>query len=261
MLLILLFVFYLSYGVVWYTFCTSTLQETKQKDMENFLLKAKVISIEKHVDESGRTDWWKINLDDGKMKQKGVFKFINRTRPVFLPDSYHYEIAAYELNKLLGLDIVPPAIEREIEETKGSLQLMIQGCITLSFQEKKGIEPPNQEDFENALHDITVFENLAYCERYELNDILIHEKDWKIYRVDFSEAFAPEEKLIPESEIIRCSKQHFYSLKDLDENEVRLKLKPHLNEEEIKALLKRKNIIIETINKLIEEKGEESVLF
>jgi hypothetical protein len=42
---------------------------------------------------------------------------------------------------------------------------------------------------------------------------------------------------------------------------IKAKLKQYLNDEEMSMLLKRKKLIIEKIKKLIEEKGEESVLF
>jgi hypothetical protein len=42
---------------------------------------------------------------------------------------------------------------------------------------------------------------------------------------------------------------------------IKSKMKKFLNKDEIDALLKRKKLIIETIQKLIEEKGEKAVLF
>jgi len=60
---------------------------------------------------------------------------------------------------------------------------------------------------------------------------------------------------------MRCSKKLYQNLLKLDDKVLKAKLKHYLNEEEITALLKRKQIIIEEIKQLIDEKGEESVLF
>lgn len=229
--------------------------ETKQKCMEEYLHTANIVSIEKNTNESGRTDWWRITLNDGKNEKKAVFKWINRSRPTLLPDSYHYEIAAYELNKLLLLDIIPPVVEREIEGAKGSLQPYIEGCFPLSQLKRKGIEPPIPKDFQDALQELAVFENLTYCERNDPGDILIQEKEWKIYRVDFSEAFAPE-KSLPGPEFTRCSSQLYQRLQKLDIDEVKSKLSPYLNDEEIEALMERKNIILKKLETLMKEKGE-----
>lgn len=75
---------------------------------------AKAISVIK-TKETGRTDPWTVILDDGNTVRKAIFKYVDRPRPSPLPTSYRYELAAYEMAKLLGLDIVPPVIEREID--------------------------------------------------------------------------------------------------------------------------------------------------
>lgn len=235
-------------------------QNLNQKDLENYSRTAKIVSI-KVDQEGGRTEAWEIILDDGKIERRGIFKYINRFRPTLLPDSYKYEIAAYELDKLLDLNIVPPVVEREIKGIKGSLQLLIEGCITESDRKRRNIAPPEPEGFQNALEVINIFENLTYNERKDTDDILIHKEDWKVWRVDFSEAFSPSPELIPGCEITRYSKKLYQNLLKLDSDVVKAKLKPYLNDEEIRALLKRKNIIVEKIKQLIEEKGEDSVLF
>ena len=96
-------------------------------DLEDYLRKAGVGTIVRGA-QRGRTEPWTIILDDGQVIRRSVFKYVDRRRPSPLPDSYLYEIAAYELSKLLGLDIVPPVVERQIEETKGSLQAFVENC-------------------------------------------------------------------------------------------------------------------------------------
>jgi hypothetical protein len=235
-----------------------------QQEIENYLKNAKVCSEKRRV--GRRTEAWLLCLTDGKIERRGFFRITNRIRPHPLADSYKYDLAAYELNKLLDLNIVPPAVEREIEGKKGSLALLIEGIITEEIRRNKNIEPPDPQSFEHSLEQLTIFENLtysnSYCGKRDLGDILIMRKeDWKIWRVDFSEAFAPLPELIPECHITRCSKKLFQTLLKLDNDAVKGKLSLYLNEEEINALLQRKNIIIERIQKLIEEKGEEAVLY
>jgi len=86
-------------------------------------------------------------------------------------------------------------------------------------------------------------------------------KDWKVWRVDFSEAFPPSPELIPGCEITRCSKKLYQNLTKLEDKVIKAKLKHYLNDEEMGMLLKRKKLIIEKIKKLIAEKGEKSILF
>jgi hypothetical protein len=238
-------------------------ENAKQKELESYLRTAKIVSKRRA---GGRGENWIISLDDGKTARYGFFKLLNQTRPALITDSYKYGIAAYELDKLLDLNLVPPVVEREIEGRKGSLQIFIEGALNESVRRMKKIKPPEAEKFKNTMEDLSVFENLTYspsfCGERELDDILIMDKeDWKVWRVDFSEAFAPSPELIPACEITGCSKKLCQNLINLEDKVIKVKLKPYLNDEEMSMLLKRKKLVIEKIKKLAEEKGEESVLF
>ena len=240
-----------------------TQENAKQKELENYLRTAKVVSKSRT---GGRGENWKLNLDDGKIARQGFFKLINRSRPTPIADSYKYGIAAYEMDKLLDLNLVPEVVERKIEGRKGSLQIFTAGALLESERRLKNIEPPDPKKFKNTLENLSVFENLTYsssfCAERELGDILIMDKeDWKVWRVDFSEAFALSPELIPGCEITCCSKKLYQRLIDLDDKVMKAKLKHYLNDEEISMLLKRKKLIIEKIKQLIAEKGEKSVLF
>jgi len=235
-------------------------ENLRQKDIENYLRTARVISD--IIDpQAGRTEGWIISLDDGKIARRGYFKHMNRTRPHFIPDSYKYEIAAYELNKLLNLDIVPPLVEREINGMKGSLQILIEDFMKESERKRRKIEPPDPINFQNTLEEINVFENLVYDECFDADDTFVQKKDWKVWRIDYSEAFAPFSDKMPGCKITRCSKKLYQNLMKLEDDVIKAKLTPYLNEEELNALLNRKKLIIEKIKQLIKERGEESVLF
>ncbi len=247
------------------TFLTANQENIKMEKMEKYL---KTVTIGPDWRSVGaRTEAYIVNLDDGKIKRGGFLKFTNRTRPHNLPDSYKYAIAAYELDKLLDLNLVPPVVEREIEDRKASLQILIKNALTEDMRQVKKIEAPDHKSFSNTLKDVNVFDNLTYssslCQhKGQLSDILIeHKKDWKVWRIDFSQAFGPYSELIPNCEITRCSRKLYQNLLKLDDKIINSKLKKYINKAEMKALLKRKKIIIESIKQLIKEKGEEAVLF
>ena len=235
-------------------------EDISREDLEYFLKNAAVVDVNKGA-VPGRTGAWKINLDNGEVKRRAMFKVVDETRPERLPDSYKYELAAYALDKLLDFQKIPPIIEREIEDTWGSLQIRIEDCFGLDELQRKDIPPRDSQAFANALDEINVFENLVYNKRKELDDILIQKESWKIFRVDFSEAFSPTPDLIPEQKITRCSKTLFQNLQELSDEVIKDRLAIYLNDEEMSALLSRKALIIKTIKKRIEEKGEEAVLF
>jgi len=241
--------------------------DNKQIDLEKYLKKTAIGPDRKSLE--GRTDAYLVDLDDGKIKRTGILRFTDKTRPQYYPaDSYKYPIAAYELDKLLDLNIVPPIVERQDSGKKASLQIGVESpFLDERTRQLKKMEPPDPETFHNTLDNLYVFENLVYssalCEYAgNLDDILIeHEKDWKVWRIDLSQAFAPYAELIPDHEITRCSKKLYQNLLGLEDKVIRSKVKKYLNKDEIDAVLKRKKLIIEKIEALIKEKGEEKVLF
>jgi len=178
-----------------------------------------------------------------------------------MADSYKYDIAAYELTKLLGVQMIPPVVEREIEGRKGTLQVRLENCIREKDRRRKKLEPPNPKTFSNALEEVKVLENLTYDECQDADDLYVHRDDWRVCRVDFSEAFAPMSELMPGCGITVCSRKFYEGLLKLDEESVKSALGRYLSIEEIGALLNRKDLIITKIKALIGEKGEEAVLF
>ena len=236
------------------------LEDMSREDLEFFLKTAPVVDVNKGA-VPGRTAPWKINLDDGEVRISAMFKVVDETRPERLPESYQYELAAYALDKLLDFQKIPAVIEREIEDIRGSLQIRIEDCIGLDELQRKNITPPDAQAFANILDEINVFENLVYTKRTELDDILIQKESWKIYRVDFSDAFSPSPDLIPEQKITRCSEKLYQNLQNLSDDMIQARLDPYLNDEEMAALLARKALIIKTLKKRIEEKGKATVLF
>jgi len=244
---------------------TASQENVKQKELEKYLKKAKIGPDKRQV--GRRTEAYLVNLDDGKMKRGGFLRLTDFSRPHRSPDSYKYGIAAYKLDKLLDLNLVPPTVEIKYEGRKCSIQITVEEFIMEGDRKIKKMEPPDPESFYNTMEDLNVFDNLTYsyslCKhKGGLDDILIeHKKDWKIWRIDLGEAFAPYTELISECEITRCSKKLYQNLLNLKDKVIKNKVKKYLNKDEIDALLKRKKIIIKKIKKLIAEKGEESVLF
>jgi hypothetical protein len=210
---------------------------------------------------AGRTDPWKVRLELNGVTRWAQFKYINRPRPQPIPDSYNYELAAYELDKHLGLGFVPPAVKRMIKDTLGSLQIFVEKVIRESDRKRENLGPGDPEAFARAMADLKVFENLAYDTSEDGRDTLVQKETGKIYRVDFSEAFAPESGPIPGCEIRRCSRRLYQRLSDWDQEKVTELLSPYLNVEEVQALHARRASIVRLIQEQIELRGESDVLF
>jgi len=230
------------------------------QESETYLKTAAVLAVQKES-VSGRTAPWKIKLEsDGNIRQ-ALFKYINRPRPDPIPDSYKYELAAYKLNSYLGLEFVPPVVEREIEGIPGSLQVFVENAVSMERVKGKNLHPPEAKAFAGDMDDLKVFENLVRDSCTNDRDTLIQQPDWRLFRVDFSEAFAPDNETVPGCEIVRCSRKLYGALDGWAEAEVARLLSPYLNADEIRALNARRNLIVRSIKDRIRSKGEGAVLF
>lgn len=230
------------------------------REIEVYLKTAPIVSIKKDAT-TGRTMPWKVTMDDGKTKLQGMFKRVHAPWPNPMVDSYKYELAAYELSKLLDLDIIPPTVEREIEGFKGSLQYFLPDCMSEADRERQRLQPPDLKAFLDRLDEIKVFEALVKDPCLDKDDTLIRKETWKVYRVDFAEAFAPSQGLGADCPINRCSRHLFEHLQKIARQIIEARLKPYLSDKDINALNERKRKIVARLDGLIAREGEKAVLY
>jgi len=229
--------------------------------LERFLLRAPVVAVDKGR-EMGRSGAWMVTLAQGEGKTtRAVFKSVRRQRPAMMPDSYTYELAAYELDRLLDLNLIPVMVERKLDGRPGSMQVFLEGVETEKSRLRKNLQPPDLQAFQNQLDDITLLENLTCTPRQDLGDLLIQTDAWKVWRVDFAEAFMPSTEMAADRLIRRASRKFTAALRGWDEAQVRKKLARYLNASELEALVRRRQLILEEIDRLIRQKGEAAVLY
>jgi hypothetical protein len=89
-------------------------------EIERFLKKAKVTARKKIG--TGVTHPEKVTLELDGVVRHACFKRIDETT-----DNWRNEVAAYELDKLLGLGMVPPTVQRSLGSHGGCLQLWVTG--------------------------------------------------------------------------------------------------------------------------------------
>ena len=210
---------------------------------------------------AGRTAPLRVTLEAGGVVRQAIFKYIDRRRPDQLPDSFHYELAAYALSKHLGLTFVPPVVEREVEGMKGSLQAFAEKTLRETERKERKLKPKDPAAFDRGMADLRVFANLVYDNCDDETDTLVRLQDGAVFRVDFSEAFAPKKGLVPRCDTPKCSRRLYARLLAWDNAAVEALLSPYLGVDEIKALHTRKDLIVRLFQKMIASRGAENVLF
>jgi hypothetical protein len=238
---------------------------------EDFLSTAKVLEL-KTFKAAGVTMPRKATLSDGERTLDALFKDIDTYLPrgtlsggevVFrFRDSYRHEIAAYELDKLLGLAIVPPCVKRRISSEVGALCLWLEGTITeWERLEQPDAEPPDTEDWDRQMMTIRLFLQLIYDLDYKNVANLLIDERFKIYKIDSSRAFRTDRELRDPAELTRFSSSVLEALGSLTSDDVQASLKPWLNKDQIKGLMARRDLILELAEARVAALGEDEVLY
>lgn len=241
---------------------------------ETFLREARVLSMEPIG--VGITKPMRVTLTDGLRTHRAVWKTIDELRKGvhrnrkggFQPhfrDSYRYEIAAYELDKLLGLGLVPPTVEREIEGKKGSLQMWVEGAFTELDRRERGLAATDKVAWSDHIYKLKLFHQLVYNEDAHNLRNVIYDRQFRAYAIDNSRSFRTYHRLVEASHLVRFSRSLLAELRDLDASaSVSGKLdalKPWLSDSEIEALLVRRDKLLDRAAALGDLHGEDRVLY
>lgn len=239
------------------------------EQIKQFLLTAKVINSKQSG--KGITHPLRLTLSDGHIthdasfqgvdEHKSLEEFSSGRMEMNFVDSYKYNIAAYELAELLGIeDVVPVYVARKWEGTAGSLSWWLPVQMDEQERLKRKIEPPNPDAWNKQMYRIRIFDQLVYDTDPNLTNVLIG-TDWKVYRVDFTRAFRTFKTLQHPNDLVRCDRQLLAKLKALDGDALASKTKGYLNKEEVKAVMARRDKIVAHFEMLTAKQGEDQVLY
>ena len=240
-----------------------------EEQQKTFLLNAKVVGSKQLG--KGITHPWRLTLSDGQLTHDAAFQPVDEheqakqfddghTEYNFV-DSYHYDIAGYELATLVGMsDMIPVYVERVWNDQKGALSWWIPWKWDNLMLRQQKLSAPDAEAWNKQMYKVRVFDQLVYDTDPNLTNILITE-DWKIWRIDFTRAFRRYETLQAPADLVKCDRKVLEKLRALNGDEVLEKTKPHLNKTQVQALIARRDKIVAHFQQLIAQKGEEAVLY
>ncbi len=238
-------------------------------EIKQFLLTAKVVNS-RHTSK-GITSPWRLTLSDGKLTHDATFQAVDEHKTMAevaggatefnFVDSYKYNIAAYILAELLGLeDMLPVTVERKWQGHGGSLSWWLPVKMDEAERVKRKIEPPDADAWNKQVYKIRVLAQLVYDTDLNQTNLLITE-DWKLWRIDFTRAFRLHKALQNPTELVRCDRQLLEKLKKLDATELEQKTKHYLTKPEVQAVMARRDKIVEHFQMLIAQKGEGEILY
>ncbi len=236
--------------------------------IEQFLIEARVLST--RPISQGVTNSLRATLHDGAVTHDAQIQSIDVVHRSFqtsagyeldFRDSYKFNIAAYRLSRLLGLDAVPVSVERRFDGKRGAMTWWIDDVLmTEKLRHQRKIEPPNTTEWNQQIHRVRVFDQLIYNVDRNLGNLIIT-TNWKVWMIDHTRAFRTHKKLSKPEQLLRCDRALLAALRTLNLKETASSVRGYLTKPEVRALLARRDRILSHFEERIERLGEEQVLF
>ena len=223
----------------------------RESEFEEFLKQAKVIKVDDVP--VGVTKPKRAYVAPGGLAGSFVFKELMPSRKSGFFESYKSEIAAYELDKIMGMGMVPPTVERKHDGVTGSAQLWVEHCTLL--RDRDTTKAPDMGAWNKQVYRQRVWDNLtANIDRNQGN--LLMDDGWNLILIDHSRAFTGSMNMpFPMNKI---DKEFYEKLKALDEATIKARLGKWLFDGP-KPILKRRDKIVEHFEKMLAQYGEAAV--
>jgi hypothetical protein len=164
-------------------------------------------------------------------------------------ESYKSEVAAYELDKLLGLNMVPVVVERRVDNELGAAILWINGV--RSWETVLPLPKPPSWPFQVAR--MKMFDDLIGNSDRNKGNLLVDD-DWHLFLIDHSRAFVTDMKL--PQELQNIDRRLWERMLALDEASLKTNTSQWLDSRQIGALLRRRDAMKKKIDALVAKNGD-----
>lgn len=176
-------------------------------------------------------------------------------------DAYRYNLAAYAVAQLVGLDYMMPVhVERRWNGKIGSLSWWVDTMMDEGERLKKNVQPPNSTDWNYQMYRMRVFAALTRDTDRNTGNVLITPA-WKVMMIDFTRAFRLQTDLLHGKDLAKIDRALLPRLEALTREAVKQAVDDQLTGPEIDAMMKRRDVIVAHFKKLIADLGEAAVLY
>jgi len=246
---------------------TSFTAHPTRPQMEEFLRNARV--LQQKPLSLGVTNSQRATLEERDFKHDAHIQTVDISKTSFqtdrgtefnFRDCYKYNMAAYELDKLLDLNMVPVSVERKVGGNVAAVTWWVNDSMLELDRKKRKMEPPDQHLWNQQMYLGRVFDQLIYNTDRNLGNLLIT-KDWKIWMIDHTRAFRTMKELKSPKDLVQCDRQLLAKLRELNREMLEQKLGHYLTKREIDGLLSRRDLIVKFFDEQAALKGEAAVLF
>jgi hypothetical protein len=236
--------------------------------MEAFLVNARIVRT--RAAGEGVTGTQRVTLSDGKLTHDAQVQTINVSKASFkapgyseldFRDCYCYNIAAYRLARLLGLDNVPMSVARRVNGKPAAVTWWIDDVVMdEGDRQKKELTDPEPMRGGHYVYRQRVFDELIQNRDRNLGN-LQYTSDWKMWMIDHTRAFRLGRELMKPELLLRIDRILFENLKKLTPAALAAAAGSSLNKPEMAALMARRDAIVKHFEARMAQYGEAAALY
>ena len=237
-------------------------------EMEKFLLEGRVVKNVRVL--KGVTDARQVTLSNGVITHDAQIQTVDIAKPLFevapkqteinFRDCYCYNIAAYRLAVLLGLDNVPMSVKRVVEDKPAAVTWWLEEVMDEGDRRKEKLahsNPLRAADYYGVMY---VFDELIQNRDRNAGNIM-WERDSRMWMIDHTRAFRLGRDLRNPGSLARVERTLFEKLRALDRGAFVDAIKNILTKDEIEALFIRRDRLVQLFDQRIASLGEAKVLY
>ena len=233
------------------------------KVMEDFLRDGRIVRT--RAAGKGVTGSIRATLTDGELTHDAHIQTIDEAKREFrsikgvefnFTDKWQYNVAAYKLDRLLDLQLVPATVERRWRGQPASFTWWVDDVLMDEGERmKKNVTPPNMPCWNEQMQLVRVFDQLIENTDRNLGNLVIT-KAWRVWAIDHTRAFRRSKIVQKPANLTRVDRRLLQKLATLDLPTLKREMGRYLDEYDMRALLSRRDAIVAQFT----AKGE-SVLF
>jgi hypothetical protein len=237
-------------------------------EMEKFLLEGKVVKNVRTL--KGVTDARQVTMSNGVITHDAQIQIVDIAKPFFdvgpkhtevnFRDCYCYNIAAYRLAVLLGLDNVPMSVKRDVQGKPAAVTWWLEDVMDEGDRRKNKVEHSNSTRAAEYYAVMYVFDELIQNRDRNAGNIMWG-RDSKMWMIDHTRAFRTGKDLLNPDNLSRIERSLFEKLRALDRSAFTDAVKSVLTKDEIEALFIRREKIVRRFDERIASLGEARVLY
>ncbi|MEZ5283746.1 MAG: hypothetical protein R2712_02825 [Vicinamibacterales bacterium] len=223
----------------------------------------------------GVTGSLRLTLTDGATTHDASFQSIDQqARPVDMSrglrmagelrfvDSYRYNLAAWEIARLVGLDhMMPPTVRRTYRGRVGALSWWVDDVMMDEAErERLDAQPHDGLALARQRQRMQVFAELVRDTDRNKGNVL-YTRTWDVVMLDFTRAFRLDTDTRLPANLTTCDGRLLASLRGLDAAAIKHVADRYLTGYEVNAVLARRDRIVAHFDALVAARGTAAVLY